>query len=283
MYDINSGAIAGVLFGSMLLAIEIGLRVGFSAKNSATEASRSHVSAIQSSILGILALLLAFTFSLSLQRFDSRSEAVVNEANAIGTEYVRADLLPAADGAKLRDDAQVALREYLELRVQASAVSGIERAEREELLTKTARSQTTLWGFARRAAEANPNPVTSGLFIQSLNEVFDAFGRRVAALDRHVPEMVLLLLYGTFVMAGAIVGFASGAGGHRPSMASYIMIVLMVVLVFIILDLDRPRRGVIEVSQKSLYDLQAAIKGEAKALGTQPPANTSVPASTGQR
>ena len=279
MYDINSGAIAGVLFGSMLLAIEIGLRVGFSAKNSATEASRSHVSAIQSSILGILALLLAFTFSLSLQRFDSRSEAVVNEANAIGTAYLRAQLLPAS----LRDDAQVALREYLELRVQASAVSGIERAEREELLTKTARSQTTLWGFARRAAEANPNPVTSGLFIQSLNEVFDAFGRRVAALDRHVPEMVLLLLYVTFVMAGAIVGFASGAGGHRPSMASYIMIVLMVVLVFIILDLDRPRRGVIEVSQKSLYDLQAAIKGEAKALGTQPPANASVPASTGQR
>lgn len=279
MYDINSGAIAGVLFGSMLLAIEIGLRVGFSAKNSATEASRSHVSAIQSSILGILALLLAFTFSLSLQRFDSRSEAVVNEANAIGTAYLRAQLLPDS----LRDDAQVALREYLELRVQASAVSGIERAEREELLTKTARSQTTLWGFARRAAEANPNPVTSGLFIQSLNEVFDAFGRRVAALDRHVPEMVLLLLYVTFVMAGAIVGFASGAGGHRPSMASYIMIVLMVVLVFIILDLDRPRRGVIEVSQKSLYDLQAAIKGEAKALGTQPPANTSVPASTGQR
>ena len=279
MYDINSGAIAGVLFGSMLLTIEIGLRVGFSAKNSATEASRSHVSAIQSSILGILALLLAFTFSLSLQRFDSRSEAVVNEANAIGTAYLRAQLLPAS----LRDDAQVALREYLELRVQASAVSGIERAEREELLTKTARSQTTLWGFARRAAEANPNPVTSGLFIQSLNEVFDAFGRRVAALDRHVPEMVLLLLYGTFVMAGAIVGFASGAGGHRPSMASYIMIVLMVVLVFIILDLDRPRRGVIEVSQESLYDLQAAIKGEAKALGTQPPANTSVPASTGQR
>ena len=279
MYDINSGAIAGVLFGSMLLAIEIGLRVGFSAKNSATEASRSHVSAIQSSILGILALLLAFTFSLSLQRFDSRSEAVVNEANAIGTAYLRAQLLPAS----LRDDAQVALREYLELRVQASAVSGIERAERQELLTKTARSQTTLWGFARRAAEANPNPVTSGLFIQSLNEVFDAFGRRVAALDRHVPEMVLLLLYVTFVMAGAIVGFASGAGGHRPSMASYIMIVLMVVLVFIILDLDRPRRGVIEVSQKSLYDLQAAIKGEAKALGTQPPANTSVPASTGQR
>lgn len=279
MYDINSGAIAGVLFGSMLLAIEIGLRVGFSAKNSTTEASRSHVSAIQSSILGILALLLAFTFSLSLQRFDSRSEAVVNEANAIGTAYLRAQLLPAS----LRDDAQVALREYLELRVQASAVSGVERAEREVLLTKTARSQTTLWGFARRAAEANPNPVTSGLFIQSLNEVFDAFGRRVAALDRHVPEMVLLLLYVTFVMAGAIVGFASGAGGHRPSMVSYIMIVLMVVLVFIILDLDRPRRGVIEVSQKSLYDLQAAIKGEAKALGTQPPANTSAPASTGQR
>jgi uncharacterized membrane protein (Fun14 family) len=279
MYDVNSGVIAGVLFGSMLLAIEIGLRIGFRAKNSSNEASRSHVNAIQSSILGILALLLAFTFSLSLQRFDSRSEAVVNEANAIGTAYLRAQLLPTS----LRDEVQTALREYLDLRVQAGSVSVVERAEREELMTKTARSQTELWSYARSAAEMDPNPVTTGLFIQSLNEVFDEFTARVAALDRHVPEMVLTLLYATFVMAGAIVGFASGGAGHRPSMVSYIMIALMVVLVFIILDLDRPRRGIIEVSRKSLVDLQASINRETGTLGTQTPANTSVPANTGRR
>jgi uncharacterized membrane protein (Fun14 family) len=80
-----------------------------------------------------------------------------------------------------------------------------------------------------------------------------------------VPELVLLLLYATFLMAGAIVGYASGVAGHRPSFASYIMVALIVVLVFMILDLDRPRRGLIQVSQKSLVDLQASIRAPSPA------------------
>jgi uncharacterized membrane protein (Fun14 family) len=105
--------------------------------------------------------------------------------------------------------------------------------------------------------------LTSGLFIQALNELIDSLGRRDAAVHRHVPEAVLLLLYGTFLMAGGIVGYACGVGDHRPSFASYVMVVLIVVLVFIIVDLDRPRRGLIQVSQKSLLDLQASMRAPA--------------------
>ena len=99
----------------------------------------------------------------------------------------------------------------------------------------------------------------TGLFIQALNEMIDSFGRRDAGLNRHVPEVVLFLLFGVFLIAAAIVGFASGTGGHRPPAVSLVMVGLIVVLVFVILDLDRPRRGLIEVSKKSLYDLQASI------------------------
>lgn len=258
LYDVNTGLIAGVLLLSMALAIELGHRLGLRSKGSTNEATRDHISGIQSSILGILALLLGFTFSLSLQRFDSRSEAVVEEANAIGTAYLRVQLLPAA----MRTEVRALLRDYLDLRVQASVLTAIDRAERQDLLAKAGRAQSILWGYAVQALEVDPNAYTPTLFAESVNQLIDNFGKRDAALSRHVPEVVLLLLYGTFLMTGAIVGFSTGIAGHRPSMVSYVLVALIVVLVFIILDLDRPRRGLIEVSQKSLLDLQSSIAAD---------------------
>jgi hypothetical protein len=268
MYDIDSVLIVAVLFVSMLLAIEAGYRIGRRIKWTSGEdrdAFKAHINMIAASMLGILALLLGFTFSLSLQRFDSRSVAVVDEANAIGTAYLRAQMLPAA----VRGEVQQSLRDYLGLRVQASALTLVDRDAQQALAEKTTRAQSALWRLALQAAEEDPNPVKTGLFVQSLNELIDNFGRRDAALNRHVPEVVLLLLYATFLMAVAIVGYASGVAGHRASFASHVMVVLIVVLVFVILDLDRPRRGQIQVSQSSLVELQAAIKAGPNA-GAQP-------------
>jgi len=255
MYNINNGLIAFVLLVSMVGAIELGFRLGLRKNHTATADSKAHINTIQSSILGILALILGFTLSLSLQRFDSRSEAVVAEANAIGTTYLRAQLLPAS----VRKDVQALLRNYLNLRVQEGALSLTIVDARQQLLAQAEQSQIALWVYAKKAAELEPNPVTTGLFIQSLNELIDNYGLREAELNRHVPEAVLLLLYVTFLLAGAIVGFSAGVSDHRPSFATYLMVLLMVVLVFIILDLDRPRRGFVEVSQKSLVDLQAFV------------------------
>ena len=260
LYDIHSALIAAVLFFSMLLAMEAGYRMGLRTQGRANEDAKAHINAIQASILGILALLLGFTFSLALQRFDSRSDAVVEEANAIGTAYLRTQLLPSP----AREASKALLRNYVDLRVEASAISLVDRAPRQALLDRASQAQNALWASAVQAAELDANPVRTGLYIQSLNDVIDNFGRRDAMLNRHVPEVVLLLLYATFVMAGAIVGFASGVANHRPSLASYILVVLMVVLVFIILDLDRPRRGLVQVSQKSLLDLQAGMRQETR-------------------
>lgn len=265
MYDVDSGLIAAALLASMLMALEIGFRLGHRFAAKADRASKEHVNAIQASILGILALLLAFTLSLSLQRYDSRSQAVVDEANAIGTAYLRSQLLRPP----MRADAQTLLQEYVALRVRAAATTLVDEAERDTLLAKAVRTQRALWAIALRAADVDPSPVTSGLFIQSLNDLIDSYGRRDAALSRHVPEVVLLLLYVTFPLTGGIVGFASGLAGHRPSLVSYVMVALIVILVFVIVDLDRPRRGLIEISQKSLLDLQAAIRAEAGSPGGQ--------------
>jgi putative Mn2+ efflux pump MntP len=132
MYDQNSLVIAGILFVSMALAIEVGYRIGRRAQTFVSDSSKAHVNAIQASLLGVLALLLGFTFSLSLQRFDSRSVEVVEESNAIGTAYLRAQLLPPS----IRSEVQKLLQSYLNLRVQAGAITLSNEAEREVLLTK---------------------------------------------------------------------------------------------------------------------------------------------------
>lgn len=265
MYGWNSLLIAGFLLTSMAAAIEGGYRIGRRKEATAKKSTKDHIITIQGSMLGVLALLLAFSFSLALQRFDNRNAAVVEEANAIGTTFLRAQLLPSS----VRSDAQRLLQSYVDLRVQASTISLDKEADREVLLFDANQILDALWGCARRAAEEDPNPVTSGLFIQSLNETIDAYGERDAAVRRHVPEVILFLLFGTFVMTGGVVGYAAGVAGHRPSAVSYLLVGLIVVLTFVIIDLDRPRRGLIEVDQTSLIAVKAVID-KAQSAGAQP-------------
>jgi hypothetical protein len=136
--------------------------------------------------------------------------------------------------------------------------------------------QNRLWAYSEQAAAEDPHPATTGLFIQSLNDLIDAYGKRDAALDRSVPETIVLILPGAFLVATAILGYASGVSGHRPSLVADLLVALIVVVVFIIIDLDRPRRGLTRVSQASLTDLQAAmtadVKAEPRRGGRRPPA-----------
>jgi hypothetical protein len=184
MYGVSTTLIAAILLVSMLIVIAVGHRIGRRAAPSSDDASRNHINAIPGSILGILSLLLGFTFSLSLQRYDNRSEAVVDKANAIGTAYQRAQLLPAA----LRAEVDALLRTCVDIRVDAASVELVDRTRREALFARAAEVQAALWAQARRAAALDPNPVTTGLRIQARNGALDRFGRHDAALNRHVRK-----------------------------------------------------------------------------------------------
>ena len=94
----------------------------------------------------------------------------------------------------------------------------------------------------------------------------DAFSRRDAELQLHVPQVILLLLFVTFLATGGAVGYSAGIGAHRPSAVAYLLITLIVILAFLILDLDRPRRGLINVSQSSMRALKAQMDAD-KAAG----------------
>ena len=89
--------------------------------------------------------------------------------------------------------------------------------------------------------------------------MIDSYGERDAALNRHVPEVVLFLLFGTFILTASLVGYSAGLAGHRASLATHVLVAMIVLLVFVIIDLDRPRRGLIQISQQSLLDLQGSV------------------------
>jgi hypothetical protein len=256
MYNHSSLVIVVILCSLLLLAIELGFRFGLRINQSVNDSIKSQVNTIQASLLGVLALLLGFTFSLALQRYDSRAAAVVDEANAIGTTYLRSELLPEV----LQAESQQLLRSYLDVRITAGNESLDRVEERKRLLDDANAMLDDIWALAVQAAADNPNPVTTGLYLQSLNEMIDAYGVRQAALDRHVPEVVLFLLLGTLILTGSLVGYASGITGQRASFATYILVMLIVLLVFIIIDLDRPRRGLIEVPQGSIMELRDSIR-----------------------
>jgi ABC-type multidrug transport system fused ATPase/permease subunit len=256
MYSHSSVLVVSGLFVCMLLAMEFGFRSGHRKQASMAEAI-TQANAVLVSMLGLLALLLAFTFSAALQRYEDRSQTVVAEANAIGTTYLRARLLPK----EMQDDVQALLRQYLDVRIQEGRVDATEPALHESLLYQAKLLEAQLWNHAVRAAEQDPGPVTSGLFIQSLNELIDTSGTRNAALNRHVPEIVLFLMFATIVLTTATLGYASGIAGHRVTLAAFVLVVLIALVVYLIFDLDRPRRGIIQVSHESMLSLQQTMGG----------------------
>lgn len=256
MYQFSTISICVLLLAMMMLSVEVGRWIGKRRRATFAEADRSQINAIQAAILGLFALLLGFTFTMSVQRYDGRTAAVADEANAIGTAYLRSDLLEPADGEQARS----ILRRYVDLRVQAGGVSLPAQSDLDELNAQAAGLQNQLWSLGVSAAEADPNPVTAGLYLQAVNTLIDAQGSRSAALQNHVPEPVLLLLMTVFVTGGGVVGYATGLStGRRPLFATLAMTLLIVLVVFVVVDLDRPRRGLIQTNQTSLLELRSSI------------------------
>ena len=128
--------------------------------------------------------------------------------------------------------------------------------ERKKINKITNELQNRIWENAMMAADVDPRPVTTGYFITALNDVIDARGERNAILKRHVPEVILFLLFNVFITTGTIMGYAAGLGMKRAYIPTIMLSFLIVLVVFIIVDPDRPKRGVIKVKQDSMIELQ---------------------------
>jgi hypothetical protein len=242
-------SIALISSAIVLLSIEVGWRLGVYRRKHTQEENNTPIGAAVGAILGLLAFLLAFTFNMSASRYDSRKQIVVQEANAIGTTYLRTDLLPE----QLRSQARPLLREYLTIR--AGGVASILSLEG---MAKSTALQDRLWAIATTAG-AQSNSYTTGLFIQSLNEMIDIDTVRVAANRNRIPDSIWLMLGVVSVLSMAALGYQFGLSGKRSWPITILLVIVFATVIMLIADLDLPQAGLLKVSQQPLLDLLSRI------------------------
>ena len=246
---INQTAVLAFVSVLLLLLAEFGYRCGRRSNRRNPDLAKGHGGTIQGAVLGLLGLLLGFTFAMSVARHDTRRHLLVEEANSIGTTWLRSDFLPEGPRDKVRE----LLREYTELHIEqfdhdfGSPAFIQVRARVTEVLQE-------LWLHGSAGAEAKPSPLTNS-FIASLNETIDLDTSRMVARRNNVPGAVWLLLLLVAGCGAWSSGFVSGAGGFRSVFSQWIFPLLIGVVITLISDIDRPRRGMISISQQPLIDL----------------------------
>jgi len=237
--------LTALLFGFAAIGFRIGLR--------ARTAPKEQVVDIQTSVLGMLALLLGFTFSMAAQRYDARRVFVVTEANAIGTTYLRASMLPPAHQEPVRS----LLRRYLDVRVKAQATAS-DPASFAAGLKASSDIQRELWRHATEAAKEAPTPITS-TFIVALNEMIDTDTARVAAGRAEIPYGVWTLLIVVAVSAMFVTSYRAGVDAARNPFTSLFLPLLVAVVMILVFDIAYPLQGIVEVSQRPLLELQQTL------------------------
>jgi hypothetical protein len=258
LFEINEFVLFGGLVVVYLAATEAGYRLGRRRARTFDDSDKSHSSALQSALLGLLALLLGFSFAMGVSRYDLRKRLLLEEVNAIGTTYLRAAFLPTERAA----EAKALLRSYVDARLKFVG-QDISMAQVEELYASAGSINQRLWSIAREAAAQDPKSVPTGLFISSLNEMIDVAEARRAAYSNHIPEAIVLLLVLVSCGAFGFIGINRGVVGPRNLPATTTFIVLSAMVMIIILDVDRPRRGFILVNQDIMVRLQSNLAREA--------------------
>ncbi len=233
--------------GSVLLAIEVGFRLGkFRRRVGEAEAS-GLVGTIIGATLGLLAFMLAFTFGLAASRFEERRQLVVQEANAIGTTFLRAGLLSESQASKIRD----LLAEYVRARLEV-----VKTGDFELVLERSAALHRTLWAEAEEAGGRDGGSIKAALFIEALNAMIDIHSERVlVGLRSRLPVVLwaaFFLLTG-FSMAG--VGYHIAVSNSPRSPAILVMVLSFMIVITLIVDLDRPQEGLLSVNQEAMVNL----------------------------
>jgi hypothetical protein len=239
--------------GAAILFVSTEIGRWFGRRQGQTDKAKSHsVVTLESTALGLVTLMISFTFSVALDRYDVRKKLVMEEANAIATADLRAATLPAPFGPQIKP----LLRSYLDTRL---SIQGMDQYGLRRISERSLAIQDRLWQIATEVSTQNPRSVQAGLFAQALTDLFDIHEKRLTADRNHVPQAVFLLLFGLGCVAMGLVGYDAGLAG-RARLPAAIMGALFALVIVQIDDLDRPMRGLILVQQTSLEALQGSLK-----------------------
>lgn len=245
-----------VVIAIMLAFAEIGYRLGLRLHATNDVARKGQIGGVQGAVLGLLGLLLGFTFAMAVERYDTRRSLVGQEANALGTTYLRASLLPDAHQAPVKD----LLRRYVDVRLQYWPLvdDPAQFAAGKRLIDDL---QAQLWQHASEAAKEAPTDITA-IFIESVNETIDTDAKRIAALRAGIPGGVWLLLVIIAAFGCATTNYGGGADGARSKLGSVFLPLLITVVIVLIFDISHSRVGLIQIGQQPLGDLQQLMKAK---------------------
>jgi hypothetical protein len=204
---------------------------------------------IQAATLTLLGLLIGFTFSMAISRYDQRKIYEEEEANAIGTEYVRADVLPAADSTRMRE----LLRKYLDERVRF--YNARDPQILRQINISTAQLQNEMWYAVQSRAVAQPTAVTA-LAVSGMNDVLNSQGYTQAAWWNRIPFEAWVLLTAIAIGCNLLIGY----GTRRSSMLLTVVPLAVSLSFFLIADIDSPRGGVIRVEPQNLISLSQSLQ-----------------------
>jgi hypothetical protein len=210
---------------------------------------REDFGVVQAAALTLLGLLIGFTFSMATNRYEQRKNYEESEANAIGTEYVRADVLPAADATRVRE----LLRNYLDLRVRFYTTRDAQQLQR--INDSTAQLQNELWSAVQSHSGAQPTPLTA-LALAGMNDVLNSQGYTQAAWWNRIPLEAWVLLGVIAIGCNVLIGY----GAHRKSALLFVVVPIAVSISFLLIaDIDSPRGGVIRVQPQNLISLSQSL------------------------
>jgi len=212
--------------------------------------ARKDFDVVLTSTLTLLSLIVGFTFSMAISRYDQRKNYEEEEANAIGTEYVRLDMLPASDAAKTKD----LLVKYLNQRILF--YQSRNWGQLQQINADTAQLQNELWSSLKAPAAAQPNPVTA-LSIAGMNDVLNTQGYTQAAWWNRIPTAAWVLLGIIAIFGSALMGYS--IRGARPTLAILVLPLTVATSFLLIADIDSPRGGLIHVRPQNLISLSQSL------------------------
>jgi hypothetical protein len=229
------------LIGVVLLSLECGHRLGVRQRTRSPHTVPTVHPTIEASVFGLMGILIGFTFYGAGSRFDNRRSLAIKEANAIGTSYLRLDLLPAEIRPGLQEDFRAYLRSRLEVERKIPDVNAVRTA-----LHRSSTLQSSLWKSVVAAAK-EVGPAEKSLVLSSLNETIDITTDRTVALITHPPVVVYVMLGLTVVTSSVLAGYTMSASAIRDWISTITIAVVLGIALYVILDYEYPRIGLIRI------------------------------------
>ena len=254
-YAIYGVLLAVGLFAGMLLMLEVGRRMGIRRIAKGTEADLASGGALNASVCALLGLLLAFTFSGAASRFETRRQLIVEEANTLGTAYLRLDLLPASGQPALREK----FKQYLDMRLAAYANPDINAAKQQ--LAQAASILRELWSqslIVSRGPDAGPEG--GRLLLPALNTLIETTTKQTMATEMHPPMIVLAMLVALMLVSSLLAGLSLAQATRRNWIQVLCFAAVLSVTFYVILDLEFPRVGWIKLDDRPLVELRQRMK-----------------------